>query len=342
MKLNIDALEKTTYNITKATGDDFVIKSRSFLLTDNHGKELLEEGLQLFDLTANNGDIHQFAAGYIPSHWHKELEIFILLEGYIQIGIGDSTYKLQAGDGCFINTEVIHSFTADIPSSCLYRSFVFSPDIIGGTPGSIFDTVYVRPLLENGASFLKFQEGTGDRIYFEQFERAFIACEGEEYGYEFQVREALSNILLYVKSKSATVTSRTIPSIQETRLKEMLIWIDNNLENNITVSEIASVTNICTRECQRIFNQYLHYSPIEYVQRKRIFNAVKQLSDTDKSITDIALNCGFSNPSYFSKQFREFMGSTPSEYRTAVKENRYFRTGTNLFQRSRAPAPFQT
>ncbi len=318
---SVAALGKTTYNITKATGSDFVIRNRSFLLTDGQGKELLDDGMQLFDIAVNSGDIHQFAAGYIPSHWHKELEVFVLLEGQIQIGIGDGTYRLQAGDGCFINTEVIHSFTADVPSPCRYRSFVFNPDIVGGMPGSVFDAAYVRPLLENGASFLKFQEEE-DRVYFERFHRAYLLYEEEGYGYEFRVRDALSDILLHAKSKSTSAAGRAIPSLQETRLKEMLIWIDRNLEKNITVSQISAAANICTRECQRIFSQYLHYSPVEYVQKKRVIYGAKQLTDTDIPITQVALNCGFSNPSYFAKRFKEFMGSTPGEYRGAVREKR--------------------
>lgn len=85
------------------------------------------------------------------------------------------------------------------------------------------------------------------------------------------------------------------------------------------ITDIADAAGICTRECQRIFRQYLHYSPIGYIRRKRIFNAAQLLSDTDRPVTDIALDCGFSNTSYFSKQFRELMGSTPGEYRASAK-----------------------
>lgn len=301
-----------------------MIKSNSYILVDNQGKEMQDKNIQLFDLTVNEGDIHQFAAGHIPSHWHREFEVFILLEGDIQIGIGDCTYRLKAGDGCFINTEVIHSFTAEVSSPCRYRSFVFSPEIVGGTPGSIFDTAYVRPLMESGVSFLKFQEQNGDSRYFKEFGRAFAACVGEENGYEFQVRDALSNILLYVKTKNTAAVPRAIPSIQEARLKEMLLYIEDNLENQITVSSVANAANVCTRECQRIFNQYLHYSPIEYIRRKRIFSAARMLADSNRPVTEIALSCGFSDPSYFSRQFRKIMDSTPSEYRTGVKEKSVF------------------
>lgn len=298
----------------------FMIRKPDFILVDDVGKELQEKDAHLLDLTVNDGDIHQFAAGHIPPHWHKDLEAFVLLQGTVKICIGDTVYQLCKGDGCFINSEVLHSFTADTSGPCRYRSFVFNPDIIGGTPGSVFDTVYVRPLLENGAAFLKFQRENGDNVFFEQFEQAFIACSSEEYGYEFQLRNALSNVLLYAKSKSTSAVKRPIPPIQETRLKEMLLWIDRHIEAGITVSEIAGTVNICTRECQRIFHQYLFYSPMEYVRRKRIYNAARLLSDTDMPVTDISLSCGFSSPSYFSKQFRELMKSTPSEYRAIARK----------------------
>lgn len=320
IELDIAALGKTTYNITNATGDGLVIRKPSSIVIDNYGKELQEKEPRLLDLTVNDGDIHQFAAGYIPSHWHKELEAFILLEGRVRIGAGDSTYSLRAGEGCFINTEAIHSFTADVSSACHYRSFVFNPDMIAGMPGSIFDIAYVRPLLENGIPFMAFCKENGDDVYFEQFERAYSAFASEEYGYEFRVRDALSNIVLYAKSKGTSVTSCASTSVKEARLKEMLTWIDNHLGKNITVSEIAAAANVCTRECQRIFQQYLHDNPISYVRRKRIFQAARLLADTDSPVTDIALNCGFSNPSYFSKQFGELMGSTPVGYRRMCKD----------------------
>ena len=122
-----------------------MVQNPSSLFTDQTGKELLGQAVSLLHFTVNDGDIHQYAASYIPSHWHKELELFMLLEGHIEIGIGDAIYRLQAGDGCFINTEVIHSFLALTSSPCRFRSFVFHPDFISGTPGSIFDTHYIRP-----------------------------------------------------------------------------------------------------------------------------------------------------------------------------------------------------
>lgn len=295
-----------------------MIQNRSKIRTDSQGQELDEDRLVLFDLTVNDGDIHQYLASCIPSHWHRQLEIFLLLSGSIQISAGDSVYHLNAGEGCFFNTEVIHSFAGLAPSPCSYRSFVFDPGIVGGTPGSIFDTKYVRPLLEKGAPFIRFSPES-DSPYFKQFHQAFSACENELPGYEFKVRNALSSILLYVIEKSEVVPVRKIPAVQETRLKQMLVWLKQNAEQTISVTEIAAAANICPRECQRIFRQYLNCTPTEYIQQLRIFSAAEQLAATDTPITAVALACGFSSPSYFSKQFKARVGCTPLEYRSAVR-----------------------
>ena len=203
-------------------------------------------------------------------------------------------------------------------NSCHFRPFVFGAEVIGGMPGTVFDTEYVRPLLKEGVSFLKFQKE--DRRYFEEFDRAFAACVSEKAGYEFEVRNALSNILLFIRTKSGSQI-RTIAPAQEMHLKNMLLWIEDHLSSNISVGKIAKLANICTRECQRFFNRYLHASPIEYVLKKRIFHAAELLSYTDTSITEIAFGCGFSSPSYFSKLFREWIGHSPNEYRRIQKED---------------------
>ena len=299
-----------------------MIRNSCFVSTDCYRRELLEHDSQLFNLLANEGDIHQYIASCIPSHWHCELEIIMLLQGSIQIQIKDNTYYLESGEGCFINTGVLHSLTAVVPSPCVYHSFVFDHGIASGTPGSIFDTKYVRPLLDTGPDFLKFTTVAGDNPFFQQFEIAFTACTEENYGYEFQVREALTNILLYAKEKHQISPSRRMPTLQESRIKQMLEWINNNLRCVITVKEIADTANICTRECQRIFSQYLHYSPMEYIQHKRLLKAAELLSATDALITEIALDCGFSSSSYFSKQFKSLVGATPTQYRAAIQKNR--------------------
>lgn len=297
-----------------------LIKGRYSIILDSQKREVPEDGLELFDLIVNDGDVRPYSGGMIPPHWHPEIELFVVTEGSIGVGIGENIYPLQAGDGCFINSEILHSFTPLAPSLCHYHSFVFDPGIVGGAPGSIFDTMYVRPLLENGPSYLQFHSSE-DAYFFDQFQYAFSSCEKMDEGYEFQVRHAFSNILLYVKQHSDLVPSHTFSSPKEDRLKQMISWIDEHLTSEITLKSLAASANICTRECQRLFARYLHYTPTEYIRRRRLFFASEEIASTALPITEIALSYGFPSPSYFSKQFKSVFGSSPSEYRILIQSH---------------------
>lgn len=60
-------------------------------------------------------------------------------------------------------------------------------------------------------------------------------------------------------------------------------------------------------------------TPIEYVNNYRIERACEQLLSTEMSITDIGLNCGFNEISYFIKTFRKAIGTTPHQYRKKAR-----------------------
>ena len=292
-----------------------MILNRSHIHLDSQKQELPLQGLDLFHITANDGDIHQYPADYIPVHWHPELELFVLTEGVVDIGIGEHSVRLTAGEGCFINTGVLHSFHAPEPGACHYHSFVFDPAIVGGMPGSIFDVAYVRPLLNSGIPFLKFEKDGSDAPFFLHFSAAYTACEEETHGYEFKVRSAFSDLLLYMLKKLPAASPAPAAHAQEKRLKEVLEWISQNLETDISTETLSAASHISPRECQRMFQKYLHISPTEYIRRQRIFLAADLLTTTDEPVTEIGFRCGFSSPSYFSSEFKKVIGKTPTEYR---------------------------
>lgn len=297
-----------------------MIFSRNYVPMDESRQELMQQKLSLFDFQVNDGDIHQYLTGYIPSHWHPQLELFVLLKGSVRIGIGDHSYLVHAGEGCFINSGVLHSFTAAVPTSCAYRSFVFDAGIVSGMPGSIFDVRYVRPLLESGMAFYKFDQATENERYFSQFDTAFNACVKENTGFEFRVRDCVSDILLFLNEKQdcSSLPSPAI-STQEQHLKTMLGWIDAHLQSTVTLDDLSACVAISPRECQRIFRRYLHCRPMEYLRRRRLLTCADLLQNSDLPITQIAFEYGFPSSAYFSRQFKLLAGCTPTEYRKQSK-----------------------
>lgn len=83
----------------------------------------------------------------------------------------------------------------------------------------------------------------------------------------------------------------------------------------ICVKRMAELCQCSVRKLQYRFAATLGMSPQIYVMRVRIDHSSLLLKETDKALSDIAIDCGFSDQSAFTKKFRELMGMVPTEYR---------------------------
>lgn len=99
---------------------------------------------------------------------------------------------------------------------------------------------------------------------------------------------------------------------------EALVLMDKNLEDPLPIHELAGVLGISVRQLERWFNSYFSKPPQLYYMEVRLQHARRLLRQTNKSIMDIALACGFSSPSGFSKAYRSYFRQTPSQTRKAV------------------------
>lgn len=288
-----------------------MIFQRSSVPVTDRGKEVINQN-DLLNLMVNDNDLHHYVAGYIPAHWHPEMELFSLLSGKVRVNAGSESCELSPGEGCFLNAEVVHSFQTLEPEECRFQSFVFDPGIVGGLPGSVFDVKFVRPLLDSSVPFLKL--GREAQPFFSALTAGIQACHAENPGFELALRDALSRAVFYVGSRCAFEDRKT-PSVQEERLKEMLLWLDSHFEEAIGVADLAAVGHVSLRECQRVFRRYLRCGPVEYMRRRRLLRASELLRTTQAPVTDIALRCGFGTPSYFAVEFKKLVGKTPQQYR---------------------------
>jgi len=270
------------------------------------------------DFAAYSGNIHDSVVpDYIPAHWHHELEFFYLEAGMVDVTVEGEFFRLHAKECCLINSGALHSFYASSTDPCIFRSIVFHASVVSGIAGSIFDRKYVSPFIDFGPPKLIFYKNDSYSLVSELFLNAYDACKRDYDGFELDVRASLSKILYHVKTlQPIQVKPLRIP---ENRVKTMMEYIDAHYQEALTVSNISQSANICTRECQRLFQKYLRCRPMEYVRRKRILSAAILLSDTDMPIIEIADLCGFASHSYFSEQFRILIGKSPSDYRNNKK-----------------------
>lgn len=87
--------------------------------------------------------------------------------------------------------------------------------------------------------------------------------------------------------------------------------MEQNLEEPLSPSILAKQAGLSTRQLERLFRRYLDRSPKRYYLELRLKKARSLLLQTDMSVINVALACGFSSPSHFSKCYRAFYGRTP-------------------------------
>ena len=254
-------------------------------------------------------------------HWHDELEAVLVVEGGTEVCAADRRYVLEEGQGFFINAGVLHTCRALDGGKCAYHSMVFHPRLIGGVD-SVYWQRYVRPLTGNaGLRSLPLDPAESWQAEaLRRVEEAWQACRGEEPGYEFRVRSALSGIVLLLTQHMPAAQGRVSGKEERDgeRIKLMLRLIEESYMEELSVADIAAGASVSESECLRCFKSTIGTPPIQYLKLYRVQRAAELLASTDRKIQDIAGACGFQDMSYFTKTFRELKGVTPGEYRRTL------------------------
>jgi AraC family transcriptional regulator len=101
----------------------------------------------------------------------------------------------------------------------------------------------------------------------------------------------------------------------EPRLNRVLEYIQVHLEQNMQLSDLAEVADLSQCYFASLFKQSMGIAPWQYVVQQRVERAKQLLKQSNQSIAEVALRCGFNSQSHFTQQFRNVTGVTPKHYR---------------------------
>ena len=105
---------------------------------------------------------------------------------------------------------------------------------------------------------------------------------------------------------------------RHTKLSLAMQIMQNNIEDPLSPDEIARVVGLSTRQLERLFARYLGVSPKRHYLMMRLEKARNLLRQTDMSITQVCVSCGFNSSSHFSKSYRKAFGVPPSHEATSA------------------------
>jgi len=126
-------------------------------------------------------------------------------------------------------------------------------------------------------------------------------------------------ILLLVKTEKADSVMQLISSLFSPKEYSFREIIESNLFTNISLEELAQMTNLSLSSFKRTFGKTFDDSPAHYLKMKKIERAAKLLEVSGKRISDIAYDCGFSSLAHFTKSFTDFYKKSPSQFRLSQK-----------------------
>ena len=130
-----------------------------------------------------------------------------------------------------------------------------------------------------------------------------------------ELANAVADQLIYSSIRTDQDTQRlSVPTrigVRHPKLSQVIQMMEANIEEPISPSLLAKEVGMSTRQLERLFRRYLNRSPKRYYMELRLQKARNLLMQTDMSVINVALACGFASPSHFSKCYRAHYDTTP-------------------------------
>lgn len=288
--------------------------------TDETLRETIQHGNSSYPFAYYPENIWHFDFHRIDWHWHHELELLFVAEGTALCLVGNQKIELHKGCGIFINSGILHRFEAQC--STFTPNIVFSPTLLASEKSLIYEK-YILPVINSSVSYQIFSPYTTWENDVLQLLSQIFALQKTEQDNELctiQLLFQLWNILL--KNLDLDSDSCGIHRLnhKQARLQAMMQYIHDHYMEEITLEMIAESASISKSGALNIFQSGIHISPVAYLIQYRLAQAAEQLYATQKSVSSIAEETGFTSSGYFCRKFRQHYHMSPNEYRKKKTE----------------------
>lgn len=316
-------------------------KTGAKLPFERKGKGMREREISDFKERAEHGDVLMPIRRYrciVPNtyqdlslHWHEEAEIGWIQEGEIDYDINFESFRVRKGDLLLIAPHILHAAHAVPGKRMVSESLVFHLDMLGYQTPDACTIRCISPLQNGKYRFVPVvhsgQPGYGELIACME---ELLGCmqpredavpKAEEPAEELYRKELLFRLfrLLYRYGYVVKNESGREDFAAEEKMKQVLTFIRSHYAEALTVGQLAGLCHFSETYFMSFFKRFAGMTCVEYINHYRLSQAARTLVQTDRPVTEAALENGFRNISYFNRQFRRQYGTTPREYRKAAE-----------------------
>ncbi|MBQ8927280.1 MAG: helix-turn-helix transcriptional regulator [Oscillospiraceae bacterium] len=299
LRILSQSASKTVYEASNETGEMLMTEYRVF------------PGIRLV-----YRDVHMLRYACPDNDTPGVLEINHCREGRYEHRIGRQYYYLSAGDlsvSCSAGGEAFY------PTSHYHGiSVVIDPGKAPECLSCVLDDVNVRPsalmekfLTAQSCFIIRSTESLGHI-----FSELYTVPESIRMGY---LKVKVLELLLFLSSLDTGLSqtqAHTCPQSQVRLAKAVCSYVCADMSRHITIDQLAEHFQVSPTLLKKSFRNVYGDSLYSYVRTQKMLTAARLLQDTDRTILDIAGECGYDNGSKFSKAFREVMGISPRDFRS--------------------------
>ncbi|WP_379131722.1 helix-turn-helix domain-containing protein [Paenibacillus sp. sgz500958] len=252
------------------------------------------------------------------AHWHNDVELAFVLDGSIRMGINSESRVLEKGDLAVCASGDIHYYDSREHESTILL-VIFNPQLIGCPGGWPKDVRLTSPFLagyEAGDSSMT-QENFGQITAI--LNALLPEVEQKPAYYEMlltgKLFELSGLILRHSRCEPANHRKDKRRLIRMNILQNVLDYLDANFMNDVTLEDAANHANMSLFHFSRYFKEMSGMNFTLYLNNLRVNHAEALILSTNKTMIDIALECGFTNVRTFNRVFKQVRNRTPSELR---------------------------
>ncbi|WP_134698590.1 AraC family transcriptional regulator [Ammoniphilus sp. YIM 78166] len=290
-------------------------------MVDQSLKELTEHRTVVLPIACYETTINQNIHGYIPLHWHDEIQFVLILNGEAIFQVNEEKLVVREGNGLFINSGCLHMAEEKNQSDCVYICLNVSPHFV--LSQELYST-YVSPYIQATNLpyiYINANEPWGKNILDSIININQWIQQKSPY-YEFDITIQLTCIWKNLIINGFPLEYDQTEMLKSQRMKQMLNWIHLHYAEKIRLDDIARAGQLSRSECCRYFKRMLKTTPLNYVMDYRIQKSVLLLQQAESNVTDVAYQVGFNSTSYFIDKFRRAMNMTPLAYKKYKMDDR--------------------
>lgn len=262
---------------------------------------------------------------FVERHWHNDVEILFIHKGRYLFEINLDNYILSEGDICILNSGELHQITG-LSADAVHDAVLFDPRILDFSYADEWEKNFIEPFLNQSLIFknILHPKDAG----YQELEIAVRSLMEEvlhpEDGWYVRCKLkilSLFDLLTRQKMLLPAEEGMSKSDFQKiSRYKTVISYMEQHYRESISLQQLANTIPCNSQYLCRTFREVSGISPIQYLISYRLEQACHALIHTAYPVTEIAIDCGFENISYFIRKFKEAKGCTPKEYRRQAIE----------------------